>query len=190
MCGQQTGKYSLGNCTVRWAYILAIISILDALILAFLAFSLGNRQDKLLPDDFEVEGAGEKVMILEVLGLWEPYVAQIFFPLLRSDVGFVSNKPHRKCFKSFCTLIFFCVIFIFYCPSSHHRKALNQKCPDLSSNKVSVKDNNSMTKYSMKSIQCNNGLCFLYIFYRRQFWGKYTLLSWLPGFVCSDFNLF
>ena len=57
----------------------------------------------------------------------------------------------------------FIVIFIFYCPSSHHRKALNQKCPDLSSNKVSVKDNNSMTKYSMKSIQCNNGLCFLHI---------------------------
>ena len=66
MCGQRTDKYSLGNCTVRWAYILAIISILDALILAFLAFSLGNRQDKLLPDDFEVEGAGEKVMIFPV----------------------------------------------------------------------------------------------------------------------------
>ncbi|CAM9319587.1 unnamed protein product [Lampetra planeri] len=29
MCGQRTDKYSLGNCTVRWAYILAIISILD-----------------------------------------------------------------------------------------------------------------------------------------------------------------
>lgn len=58
MCGQRTDKYSLGNCTVRWAYILAIISILDALLLAFLSFTLGNRQDKLLPDDFEVEGAG------------------------------------------------------------------------------------------------------------------------------------
>lgn len=59
MCGQRTDKYSLGNCTVRWAYILAIISILDALLLAFLSFTLGNRQDKLLPDDFEVEGAGK-----------------------------------------------------------------------------------------------------------------------------------
>ncbi|KAG7220729.1 hypothetical protein INR49_017843 [Caranx melampygus] len=58
MCGQRTDKYSLGNCTVRWAYILAIISILDALLLALLSFTLGNRQDKLLPDDFEVEGAG------------------------------------------------------------------------------------------------------------------------------------
>ncbi|XP_044068262.1 LHFPL tetraspan subfamily member 5b isoform X2 [Siniperca chuatsi] len=57
MCGQSTDKYSLGNCTVRWAYILAIISILDALLLAFLSFTLGNRQDKLLPDDFELEGA-------------------------------------------------------------------------------------------------------------------------------------
>uniref|UniRef100_A0A8C9VA30 LHFPL tetraspan subfamily member 5 n=2 Tax=Scleropages formosus TaxID=113540 RepID=A0A8C9VA30_SCLFO len=59
MCGQRTDKYTLGNCTVRWAYILAIISILDALILSFLAFVLGNRQDKLLPEDFQVEGKGE-----------------------------------------------------------------------------------------------------------------------------------
>ncbi|KAL1020811.1 hypothetical protein UPYG_G00004960 [Umbra pygmaea] len=56
MCGERTDKYTLGNCTVRWAYILAIISIMDSFILAFLAFTLGNRQDNLLPDDFEVEG--------------------------------------------------------------------------------------------------------------------------------------
>ncbi len=56
MCGQRTDKYTLGNCTVRWAYILAIISIMDSLTLSFLAFVLGNRQDKLLPEDFQVEG--------------------------------------------------------------------------------------------------------------------------------------
>ncbi|TRY60089.1 hypothetical protein DNTS_012000 [Danionella cerebrum] len=55
MCGDRTDKYQLGNCTVRWAYILGIISILDALVLAYLAFTLGSRQDSLLPDDFEVE---------------------------------------------------------------------------------------------------------------------------------------
>lgn len=55
MCGQRTDKYTLGNCTVRWAYILAIISIMDSLTLSFLAFVLGNRQDKLLPEDFQVE---------------------------------------------------------------------------------------------------------------------------------------
>ncbi|XP_053508456.1 LHFPL tetraspan subfamily member 5 protein [Ictalurus furcatus] len=54
MCGQRTDKYTLGNCTVRWAYILAIISIMDSLVLSFLAFVLGNRQDKLLPEDFQV----------------------------------------------------------------------------------------------------------------------------------------
>lgn len=37
MCGEKTGKYSLGDCSVRWAYILAIIGILNALILSFLA---------------------------------------------------------------------------------------------------------------------------------------------------------
>lgn len=55
MCGEQTSKYTLGNCTVRWAYILAIICILDALMLALVAFTLGNRQDSLLPDEFQLE---------------------------------------------------------------------------------------------------------------------------------------
>nr|XP_026652646.1 LHFPL tetraspan subfamily member 5 protein [Zonotrichia albicollis]XP_026652647.1 LHFPL tetraspan subfamily member 5 protein [Zonotrichia albicollis] len=55
MCGDKTDKYTLGACSVRWAYILCIIGILDALILSFLAFVLGNRQDHLLPADFKVE---------------------------------------------------------------------------------------------------------------------------------------
>uniref|UniRef100_A0A673KJJ8 LHFPL tetraspan subfamily member 5a n=1 Tax=Sinocyclocheilus rhinocerous TaxID=307959 RepID=A0A673KJJ8_9TELE len=55
MCCQRMDKYTLGNCTVRWAYILAIISIMDSLILFFPAFVLDNRQDKLLPEDFQVE---------------------------------------------------------------------------------------------------------------------------------------
>lgn len=58
MCGDKTDKYTLGACTVRWAYILCIIGILDALILSFLAFVLGNRQDNLLPSDFKVESKG------------------------------------------------------------------------------------------------------------------------------------
>uniref|UniRef100_A0A8C0FFY9 Uncharacterized protein n=1 Tax=Bubo bubo TaxID=30461 RepID=A0A8C0FFY9_BUBBB len=59
MCGDKTDKYTLGACTVRWAYILCIIGILDALILSFLAFVLGNRQDNLLPSDFKVEDKGK-----------------------------------------------------------------------------------------------------------------------------------
>lgn len=58
MCGDKTGKYILGNCSVRWAYILAIIGILDALILSFLAFVLGNRQNELLQEDLKVENKG------------------------------------------------------------------------------------------------------------------------------------
>ncbi|XP_006882237.1 PREDICTED: tetraspan membrane protein of hair cell stereocilia [Elephantulus edwardii] len=56
MCGEQTGKYTLGHCTIRWAFMLAILSIGDALILSFLAFVLGYRQDKLLPDDYKADG--------------------------------------------------------------------------------------------------------------------------------------
>ncbi|XP_075929587.1 LHFPL tetraspan subfamily member 3 protein-like [Petromyzon marinus] len=61
LCGERADKYTLGECSVRWAYILAIIAILDAKVLAFLAFVLGNRQDALLPPDFKLEskGAGE-----------------------------------------------------------------------------------------------------------------------------------
>lgn len=61
MCGEQTGKYTLGHCTIRWAFMLAILSIGDALILSFLAFVLGYRQDKLLPDDYKADGKGNSL---------------------------------------------------------------------------------------------------------------------------------
>ncbi|XP_078728640.1 LHFPL tetraspan subfamily member 4 protein isoform X2 [Lampetra fluviatilis] len=51
LCGEHASKYTLGECSVRWAYILAIIAILDAMILAFLAFVLGNRGNATLPPD-------------------------------------------------------------------------------------------------------------------------------------------
>lgn len=60
MCGEDTGKYTLGNCSVRWAYILAIIGILDALILSFLAFVLGNRQSDFLQEELKAENKGEE----------------------------------------------------------------------------------------------------------------------------------
>uniref|UniRef100_A0A452TZZ5 LHFPL tetraspan subfamily member 5 n=3 Tax=Caniformia TaxID=379584 RepID=A0A452TZZ5_URSMA len=63
MCGEQTGKYTLGQCTIRWAFMLAILSIGDALILSFLAFVLGYRQDKLLPDDYKADGKEEEVQL-------------------------------------------------------------------------------------------------------------------------------
>lgn len=59
MCGEQTDKYTLGACSVRWAYILAIMGILDALILSFLAFVLGNRQDSLMSE--ELLGDSKKI---------------------------------------------------------------------------------------------------------------------------------
>ncbi|GAB1300798.1 LHFPL tetraspan subfamily member 5 protein [Apodemus speciosus] len=67
MCGEQTGKYTLGHCTIRWAFMLAILSIGDALILSFLAFVLGYRQDKLLPDDYKADGNDRKSEASEVL---------------------------------------------------------------------------------------------------------------------------
>lgn len=60
MCGEQAGKYSLGDCSVRWAYMLAIMGILDALILSFLAFVLGNRQTDFYLDDLQTDNKGKR----------------------------------------------------------------------------------------------------------------------------------
>ncbi|KAI9535896.1 hypothetical protein NQZ68_039263 [Dissostichus eleginoides] len=49
LCGDSVGSFSPGNCSVHWAYILALLGILDSAILATLAFVLANRQDALLP---------------------------------------------------------------------------------------------------------------------------------------------
>ena len=62
MCGEKTDKYTLGACSVRWAYILAIIGILDALILSFLAFVLGNRQDSLMAEELNPAAASRSSM--------------------------------------------------------------------------------------------------------------------------------
>ncbi|CAC5379782.1 LHFPL [Mytilus coruscus] len=49
VCGQQAGKYQLGWCEMRWAFILSIVLIFDAFILAILAFFLAAKQADLLP---------------------------------------------------------------------------------------------------------------------------------------------
>ncbi|XP_065126363.2 LHFPL tetraspan subfamily member 3 protein [Paramisgurnus dabryanus] len=51
LCGDRVSSFSPGNCSVHWAFILAMLGVLDAAILATLAFVLGNRQDALLPED-------------------------------------------------------------------------------------------------------------------------------------------
>ena len=79
MCGEQTDKYSLGACSMRWAYILAIMGILDALILSFLAFVLGNRQDGLMTEELLAESKGENLLFSLIL-LW----------------GIACDSPRRK----------------------------------------------------------------------------------------------
>ncbi len=53
-CGPTADRFYFGNCTVRWAYVLAIIGLLDGIVLAILGFVLGSRHVK-LADEF---GAG------------------------------------------------------------------------------------------------------------------------------------
>jgi hypothetical protein len=46
-CGTSTGRYELGECGLRWAYLLAVIGCLDAIILSTLAFILATRHVRL-----------------------------------------------------------------------------------------------------------------------------------------------
>lgn len=50
ICGQDATAYNMDKCRIRWAYILAIVLIFDALILAILAFVLAARQAKMMPE--------------------------------------------------------------------------------------------------------------------------------------------
>ncbi|XP_066249454.1 LHFPL tetraspan subfamily member 3 protein [Euwallacea similis] len=43
VCGSSSDQYIFGDCTLRWAYILAAIGCLDAIVLATLAFILATR---------------------------------------------------------------------------------------------------------------------------------------------------
>lgn len=68
MCGEETDKYTIGACSVRWAYILAIMGIMDAFILSFLAFVLGNRQDGLMSEEL-LGDSKIKIVLLVVVTL-------------------------------------------------------------------------------------------------------------------------
>ncbi|XP_060526303.1 LHFPL tetraspan subfamily member 5 protein [Cylas formicarius] len=50
VCGLTSGIYNLGECGMRWAYILAAIGCLDAIVLSILAFILANRHVSLQPE--------------------------------------------------------------------------------------------------------------------------------------------
>lgn len=49
VCGP-SDRYILGKCGIRWAYLLAAIGCLDAVILSILAFILATRHIRLQPD--------------------------------------------------------------------------------------------------------------------------------------------
>lgn len=60
VCGLEADKYQIGTCGLRWAYILAIILIFDAAILAILAFVLAAKQARLLPEVYKAEKIPKK----------------------------------------------------------------------------------------------------------------------------------
>ena len=62
ICGPDSGKYRMGDCNIRWAYILAILGIFDAGILAVLAFFLASKRAKI--EMYTASGAVTKCKLL------------------------------------------------------------------------------------------------------------------------------
>ncbi|XP_027195081.1 LHFPL tetraspan subfamily member 3 protein-like [Dermatophagoides pteronyssinus] len=60
VCGNDSDSYSLGQCGIRWAFILALIGVIDSIVLSILAFVLGSRYVKLLPDHYLPNGTKYK----------------------------------------------------------------------------------------------------------------------------------
>ncbi|KAK7065634.1 LHFPL tetraspan subfamily member 5 protein, partial [Halocaridina rubra] len=56
VCGPTARQYNVGECEIRWAYILAIIGVLDATVLSALAFVLATRHVKLQPEPEPIYG--------------------------------------------------------------------------------------------------------------------------------------
>ena len=57
VCGPDADSYAPGQCGIRWAYILAMIGVIDCAVLSILAFVLGTRYVKLLPDQYLPNGS-------------------------------------------------------------------------------------------------------------------------------------
>lgn len=64
ICGEDSGRYRMGKCNLRWAYILAILGIFDAAILAVLAFFLASKRAKI--EMYTSSGAVTKCKSLSV----------------------------------------------------------------------------------------------------------------------------
>lgn len=59
VCGADSGAYATGQCSLRWAYILALIGTVDCIVLSMLAFVLGSRYIASLPERYiPAAGAG------------------------------------------------------------------------------------------------------------------------------------
>ena len=47
VCGEEVDQFSLGTCSLRWGYMLAIVTCCDAFLLGTLALTLSSRQIRL-----------------------------------------------------------------------------------------------------------------------------------------------
>ncbi|KAI1296572.1 LHFPL tetraspan subfamily member 4 protein [Halotydeus destructor] len=59
VCGPDADNYGPGECSIRWAYMLAIIGVIDCTVLSILAFVLGARYVKMLPDQYLPSGGSQ-----------------------------------------------------------------------------------------------------------------------------------
>jgi len=48
VCGEETDQFKIGTCSLRWPYIIAIISVFQIFFLTILSFLLAARQAKFI----------------------------------------------------------------------------------------------------------------------------------------------
>lgn len=90
VCGPNADAYDLGECDIRWAYILAILGIFDAAILAVLAFFLASKRAKI-----EIYSTAGTVTKSELNGYSET-VSKKSIPIQPQVVAVPADGDHER----------------------------------------------------------------------------------------------
>jgi len=91
ICGEDSGRYRMGDCNIRWAYILAILGIFDAGILAVLAFFLASKRAKI-----EMYTASGAVTKSELNGYGGDAMSKRSMPIAPALVTVPSLHPDQR----------------------------------------------------------------------------------------------
>lgn len=85
VCGNDASSYNTGQCGIRWAYLLAMTGVVNCFALSILAFTLGVRHTKLLPDQY-----------IAAMMTQHPHAMQAQSPILAYPQQMIPNKHNSS----------------------------------------------------------------------------------------------